>query len=95
MKLAIKYDLGAGEQLAIVGVRAQVGWEIRTKRKIGDIADGLAMTDIVGLLYEQLKVEDALPVGAVNDLTLAGLLLDIDPAETPADPTDAGASPAL
>jgi hypothetical protein len=95
VKLSIKYDLGAGEQLAVVGVRAQVGWELRTKKRISDIADGFAMTDVVGLLFEQLKVDDMLPIGAVNDLTLAGLLVDINPAANPEDdvvvPTDAGA----
>jgi hypothetical protein len=94
VKLAIEYDLGDGKQTLIVGVRAQVGWELRTKRKISDIANGLAITDIVGLLYEQLKVDDNLPIGAVNDLTLAGLLQDINPVETPSDPTDADQSSA-
>jgi hypothetical protein len=94
VKLAIEYDLGNEKQTLVVGVRAQVGWELRTKRKISDIANGLAITDIVGLLYEQLKVDDNLPVGAVNDLTLAGLLHDINPVEVPSDPTAADQSSA-
>ena len=91
MRLGLKYDLGEGEQTVAVGPLAQVKWEFRTKKKIGDIANGMAMTDLVGLLLEQLKVDDVVPQGAVNEQTLAGMLADIDPVDLNADPTQQAA----
>ena len=91
MKLGLTYDLGEGEQTATVGPLAQVKWEGRTKKKIGDIANGMAMTDLVGLLLEQLRVEGNIPDGAVNEATLAGLLVDINPVDLSADPTQEAA----
>ena len=91
MKLGLAYDLGDGEQTVTVGPLAQVKWELRTKKKIGDIANGMAMTDLVGLLLEQLKVDETVPVGAVNEQTLAGMLADINPVDLTADPTQEAA----
>lgn len=82
----MKYDLGAGPEVASIGVQAQVAWELRTKRKIGSMAEDVSMTDMVGLLMEQLRIDGKLPDGVVNELTLSKHLVDMDPETTP-DPT--------
>jgi hypothetical protein len=48
VKFHLDYDLGDGTKRAVVGVQAQVGWELRTKKKIGSIAEGYAVSDMAG-----------------------------------------------
>lgn len=88
MKFLMEYDLGEGPVRTWVSVQAQVGWELRTHKKIGGMAEGIGMTDIVGLLLEQLKVEDRVPENVVNEAGLAKRLVDVnmlDPDDLPAD----------
>lgn len=85
MKLTIDYDLGDGTQRAVVGVQAQVGWELRTKKKIGSMAEGYAIVDMVGLLMEQLRIQGLLPEGVVNEAGLSKHLIDLDIVDTDAE----------
>ena len=78
MKFHLDYDLGDGTKRAVIGVQAQVGWELRTKKKIGSIAEGYAVSDMAGLLFEQLRVEDRLPEGVVNEAGLVKHLQELD-----------------
>lgn len=95
MRLGIKYDIGNGPQNIVVGVQAQVGWELRNKRAIGDFAKAFSVEGLVGLLFEQLKVAQALPDGVTTAKDLTALLVDIDPDDvpTPATPTPPGPPP--
>jgi len=87
MLISIAYQLQGAEQTqTTIGIRAQVGWELRTKGKITDLANGLTTTAMVGLLLEQLRADAALPDGVVNEATLAAQLVDLNPV---ADETDA------
>jgi hypothetical protein len=86
----LQYDTGEGARVAHVGIQAQVAWELRTKRKIGSIADGVSMVDMVGLLLEQMKIDGTIPDGAVNEATLSRHLVDLTPVaedDGEADPT--------
>lgn len=85
MKLTVDYDMGDGVQRAVIGVQAQVGWELRTHKKIGAIADGYAVTDMVGLLMEQLRIDGRLPDGVVNETGLSRRLIDLDPVDVDAE----------
>jgi hypothetical protein len=82
VKFVLDYDLGDGTKRAVVGVQAQVGWELRTKKKIGSLADGYSITDMVGLLQEQLRVDGLLPDGVVNETGLSKRLVELDVVDT-------------
>ena len=96
MLLTLGYDLGEGPRTVTVGIRAQVGWELRTKSKISDLGTGITSTAMVGLLLEQLKADGDLPEGAVNELTLSAMLKDINPVDddVSAGPTNGEPLPA-
>lgn len=95
MLITIAYQLqDAAPTQTTIGIRAQVGWELRTKGKITDLANGLTTTAMVGLLLEQLRADGALPEGVVNEATLAAQLIDLNPSADDAenaDPTDGAA----
>jgi hypothetical protein len=95
MRLGIKYDIGDGPQEAVAGVRAQVGWELRTKKTIGDFASAFSVAGLVGLLFEQLKIDGTLPEGVATEQQLAARLVDIDPADITSTvvPTEPGPPP--
>ena len=94
MKLGIEYDTGDGPKMVVVGVQAHVGWELRTKNAIGDLAKAFTVNGLTGLLFEQLRIDNNLPADVKTEKDLVAVLVDIDPAELPdARPTQPGAQP--
>lgn len=93
MLLTIAYQLQDAEPTkATISIRAQVGWELRTKGKITDLANGLTTTAMVGLLLEQLRAAGELPDGVATEQQLAARLVDLNPeAEEGATPTSGAA----
>lgn len=93
MLLNINYQLqDQAPSTTTIGIRAQVGWELRTKGKISDLAQGLSTTAMVGLLLEQLRADGELPEGVATDQQLSARLVDINPqGDETATPTSGAA----
>jgi len=93
VKVAIRYDLGEGEQVRRIGPQALVGWELASKQRMSDLANGFGIGDMVTMLFEQMKADGDAPVTR-GDLLRS--LVDISPEnDQDADPQslDAEASP--
>jgi hypothetical protein len=78
------------EQSRAISPAATVGWELKTKQKISDLANGLGIGDLVTLLYLQMKKDGDAPP---TEQALLDDLEDIRPEiENPTSPPQA-ASP--
>ena len=83
MRVVIRYDVGDGPQERRIGPQALVGWELATKQRMSDLANGFGVGDMATMLYEQMRADgDAPPTRAA----LLQMLVDVEPVK-PEDPT--------
>ena len=86
MLLTLEFDRGNGIERRKIGPGAQVGWEIRTKRRVSDLGDGVGVQDMVVMLMEQLRQEGE-DVGT-DARRFANSLSDINPVADVVDEQD-------
>lgn len=74
--MSVAYDVGDGELVRAISPRAMVAWELATKQKISDFANGISIGDLSTLLFEQMRVDGDAPGTKAE---LIGQLVDIGP----------------
>lgn len=92
MKITIHFKRAglAEEESRLISPAATVGWELKTKQKVSDLANGLGVGDLTTLLYLQMKRDGDAPA---TEQALLDDLEDITPKiEGPTSPAPA-ASP--
>lgn len=90
MKVTVRYDLGAGPVDRVISPRAMVGWELATKSKMSDLAQGIAMGDLVTMLYHQMKADGDAPASQAD---LLDALVEIGPELDGSVPTSPDPEP--
>lgn len=95
MKVTITYDVGEGPQQRLIKPGAIVGWEKATKNKMSNLSNGMAMEDLVVMLWEQMVRDHDAP-GSRTDLLDALVEIDVDvdqKKDRPTEPPAQEASP--
>lgn len=92
MRVTIRYETADdGQEVSRpISPRAMVAWELFTKSKVSNLGQGIAVQDLVTMLWEQMRVDGDAPATKaelLNSLTN----IDID-VQAPNQP-DAEASP--
>jgi hypothetical protein len=90
VKLSITVETLEGDRTTVVVTPgAIILWERATKRRLSDLAEGVAMEDMARLAWEQLRLEK---VTALSFDDWWKTLADVEePREVPFDRTAAGA----
>jgi hypothetical protein len=91
--IPVRVDQGDGPEDVVIGARAIIAWERRTKAKISDRAAGI--DDLAFMAYSQLGYEERRPLKLTYDGWLVSLVdLDASPVPTsPDEDSDADPSP--
>lgn len=90
MRMTVAFDTGEGERERAISPQAVVGWELATKQKMSDFANGMGVGDLVEMLYEQMKIDGDAPA---TKKELLASLVDIAPKNPAPTSPDAEASP--
>jgi hypothetical protein len=66
---------------------AIIGWERQTGKRLSDLGDGMSLSDVSVMTYEQVRLQGEIPEGLSMDGWLASLdALDPVAAEVPESP---------
>jgi hypothetical protein len=90
MKIQVSLETEGQEPRVVrISPLAIIGWERKTGSKISDLGNGLALTDVATMAYEQVRLEGLVDMSLSQDDWLRSVV-SLDPVvESPSQPGEA------
>jgi len=77
MKISISVDTGQGPQVVTTTFFNVISWERRSKRRAGDLAQGIGAEDLAFLAYEASKTAGIMVPAVFDDYAKKIVSLDV------------------